>query len=263
MWKKAIFVLLCATHAIEASAKLVRQVQTDQEKIVVINTSLGYSTLVEFTSKPLSAVLGDQDSFKLEYVGNSITVKPLLPYAKSNLFVFTAYDRFNCALRTVPPAEVDYLVRVSASSKSYPVQSETLPTVPVHLSETVKTKTIQRKGSWQGYSLKAVSMSLVKGSEKSREVTLFEFQLGTERDPYTFSVGSLGMRQLGHFIPIESIYLDSTDLKPQQAPLRGKIVLLNQDFRTDLPLSLLFAVPNHRIQIVIPAVITTKTKKGK
>lgn len=260
--KKAISVLLCFFYAFSSFAKSIRHVEATEDKVVLINTALGYSTILEFNSRPISAVLGDQDSFKLEYVGNSITLKPLLPHSHSNLFIFTEYDRFNCTLRTVSPSEVDYSVKITAPSKAYPVQPETLPQVPHPVSPSVKTKQIQKKVSWKGYTLQALSSSQVKGSESARSVTVIEFNLSTQHIPYTFSAASFGVKQRGHFIPIESIYLDAVDLNPGHRPVYGKIVLLNQDYHPSEATSLLFAVPHHILQVPLSGG-SLKNSKGK
>src|SRR6185312_14459112 len=121
--------------------------------------------------------------------------------------------RFNCTLRTVTPAEVDYIVKVSAPVQSYPVQADSMPNVATQPLPTVKTRAIKRRGSWHGIILKPLSMSQVKGTEGSREAMVLEFELSSLKQNYAFSAGSLGVKQSGHFVPIESVYLDSVDLK--------------------------------------------------
>ena len=95
----------------------VRSVEISPNTITSIRTAPGYSTVIEFQSKPTQAVLGDQDAFHLEYIGNSITLKPVLPNAKSNLFIYTDYDRFTFFVSTVPAAQADYVVRVEHRPK--------------------------------------------------------------------------------------------------------------------------------------------------
>ena len=92
-------------------ANVIRRIEADEDKVALVRTAVGFSTILEFPSKPLSAVLGDQDSFKLEYVGNSITVKPLVSGATSNLFVFTEYNRFTCTLKSGAKSDVDDILQ--------------------------------------------------------------------------------------------------------------------------------------------------------
>jgi hypothetical protein len=82
------------------------------QDVGTINTSVGYSTVIQLGKKPLNVVLGDQSSFRVEFINDSITVKPLKPGAKSNIFIFTESDRFNLTVRSGPSGNVDYVVRL-------------------------------------------------------------------------------------------------------------------------------------------------------
>lgn len=234
------------------AAKTIREVEADESHVVLIRTAIGYSTILEFGSKPISAVVGDQDAFKLEYVKNSITIKPLLPRSVSNLFVFTEYGRFTCTLRTVGASEVDYLVRItSPMQKPRPNLSAPPLADPGPPKEEVKTTMLGKRATWKGYSLKVLSSSRMTTSESRRPVTIYKFELYSKLRPYSFSAASLGARQGRRFIPIESIYLDALDLRPGYPPLEGLIALLNDDFRAKEPISFVFAVPGHRVEVVV------------
>lgn len=49
---------------------------------------LGFSTILEFEENPTQVVLGDQNFFQVERLGKSIVIKPLVPYATTNMFVY-------------------------------------------------------------------------------------------------------------------------------------------------------------------------------
>ena len=288
MMKKIILFLICflscSVYSLHASAKPVREVESDENEVVLIHTAIGYSTVIQFHSKPLSAVLGDQDAFKIEYIGNSITLKPLLPHAKSNLFLFTEYDRFNCTLSTGDPAKVDYLVKLSVPSKTYPVEPSVLPTVQSpsqaqaqlqksqpekEKSQEAKIHPIHKHVVWKGFTLSVFSSSEAQGQSPEggqvRSAFVYEIELKSTQIPYFFSAASLGIKQGRAFLPIESIYLDSIELKPGSRPIRGKIVLLKQDIRTHEPLSILFAVPKHilRVPVGTSSEGPSQARKGK
>jgi hypothetical protein len=60
--------LICGTFGIAlltnstlAYAASIREVKGTNRSLIPIQTALGFSTILEFQSKPLSAVLGDQD----------------------------------------------------------------------------------------------------------------------------------------------------------------------------------------------------------
>lgn len=48
----------------------------------------GFSSILEFEEAPTQVVLGDQNLFLVERLGKSIVIKPLTPYATTNMFVY-------------------------------------------------------------------------------------------------------------------------------------------------------------------------------
>lgn len=48
----------------------------------------GFSTILEFEEAPSQVVLGDSKSFQIENLNRSIVIKPLAPYATTNMFVY-------------------------------------------------------------------------------------------------------------------------------------------------------------------------------
>ena len=48
----------------------------------------GFSSILEFEESPTQVVLGDQNLFQVEKLGRSIVIKPLIPYATTNMFVY-------------------------------------------------------------------------------------------------------------------------------------------------------------------------------
>lgn len=94
----------------------------------------GFSSILEFEESPTQVVLGDQNLFQVERLGKSIVIKPLTPYATTNMFVYfkakdtklfiltaseeaepTFYKKFDSVL----PVSVESLKPTSATSK-YP-----------------------------------------------------------------------------------------------------------------------------------------------
>lgn len=88
----------------------VRKVEVQQDQIVVVRTALGIATLIQVPDRPSSLVLGDQGGFKVEYLDQAITIKPLHGAAKSNLYIYTDYQRFNVQLVTGSEGLADYVV---------------------------------------------------------------------------------------------------------------------------------------------------------
>jgi|GEM_PF-1287301 len=48
----------------------------------------GFSSILEFEEAPSQVVLGDQNLFQVERLNRSIVIKPLSPYATTNMFVY-------------------------------------------------------------------------------------------------------------------------------------------------------------------------------
>src|SRR5256885_2332440 len=95
-----------------ALARSGRTVILRETDVAEIKTVIGYSTLLQFDSRPTSVVAGDQDAFKVEYVGQGLSIKPLLPNISTNLFIFTDYDRFSFRVSSSRTGVPDYYVRV-------------------------------------------------------------------------------------------------------------------------------------------------------
>lgn len=48
----------------------------------------GFSSILEFEEDPTQVVLGDQNLFQVEKLERAIVIKPLVPYATTNMFVY-------------------------------------------------------------------------------------------------------------------------------------------------------------------------------
>ena len=249
MWKVfiflSLFLLCCVFYPYVSFAKTIREVRASENQPVNIKTALGYSTILEFSSKPISAVLGDQDAFRLEFVGNSITVKPLLPHAKSNLFVFTEYERFSCTLKSGQASEVDYVVKLKAPVSQVAPENGPSATVAAQIKDPpTKKRVVGKRVSYSGFVLELAALTWIGGGGASRETLIFDFKLSSQLKPYVFSAHSIGIRQGGRFVDLESLYLESAKLLPGDAPVTGKAVVLTSNIVMSKPLNLVFAVPD-------------------
>ena len=85
----------------------VRKVPVSGDQIVTVKTAIGIATIIQVPDRPNSVVVGDQESFKVEYLDQAITIKPLHSGAKSNLYVYTDWKRYNVQLTTGSEAIAD------------------------------------------------------------------------------------------------------------------------------------------------------------
>jgi hypothetical protein len=212
--------------------------------------------MVEFSTKPTQAVLGDQDAFKLEYIGNSITLKPVVQNAKSNLFVYTEWGRFTFTVSTVAPGAADYLVKVAFKSEETKVPAARSP----------KRIPVSRSATAQGFTLSVKEIEMPLDLKNPRGSTLIRFELSSTKKPYSFQPASLGLKQGSQFIPIDQIYLDQLELKPKANPIHGSVVLLNADWNPRAPIALIFAVSGSHskpIRLVVSLLQKNKTEKSR
>lgn len=105
--KLFLILVLCIS---QKAYSRVRHVEVVGDQIVTVRTSLGIATIIQVPDRPNSVVVGDQDAFKVEYLDQAITIKPLMSGAKSNLYVYTDYKRFNVELISGTEDSSDYVV---------------------------------------------------------------------------------------------------------------------------------------------------------
>lgn len=95
--------------------------ETPQEQDVLkVNTALGYCTVLEFPDKPTMVSVGDNSMIQIEVPQNSksIVIKPLEESGETNLFVFTANQRFNYKVIIGDEHQVDYVIDTKESTPS-------------------------------------------------------------------------------------------------------------------------------------------------
>lgn len=104
------FAILLLSLAPFADASRVRTVDVQKDQIVTVKTAIGVATIIQVPDRPTSLVVGDSEAFKIEYLDQAITIKPLRSNAKSNLYIYTDWRRFSVQLVTSTAAEADYIV---------------------------------------------------------------------------------------------------------------------------------------------------------
>lgn len=222
---QVILLLLVLFVNTNTYSKPPRVVTIDETSIVPIYTALGYSTMLQFDSKPSSVILGDQDAFRAEFVGQSLTIKPIIGKGKTNLFVFTDYDRYNFQLINGPPSSVDYIVQVkrkSSRSISQPGFSEpskkinsSVEDVPKEIKKSISKNTVCGP-------LK-LSVESLRFPESNKWVLVdFSIQLTTSaNNQFHFLGGDIDVTQNQKSLLIENLYFDSMLLSKQNSRIYG------------------------------------------
>lgn len=91
----------------------------------------GFSSILEFEESPTQVVLGDQNLFLVERLGKSIVIKPLTPYATTNMFVyFKAKDTKLFILTASEEAEPTFYKKFDSSVPTTVAPSKTTVATP-------------------------------------------------------------------------------------------------------------------------------------
>jgi len=95
-------VIMGTTYCVrDGMAKIARTVFLSDKKTAEVYLVPGRTTILNFPSRPLKVILGNQGLFAVEYVESDLAVSPLRASAKSNLFVYLEGRRFGFDLKTV------------------------------------------------------------------------------------------------------------------------------------------------------------------
>lgn len=187
----------------------VRTVEVKKDQIVHVKTALGVATIVQVPDRPNSLVVGDQNAFKVEYLDQAITIKPLHGNARSNLYIYTDYRRFNVQLVTSSEAVADYVVYL----------------------ESPKEKPKTPKDGWRSYKnfLKNESLTFeTKRIAKTIDGTLLvEFEVRSSLGE-KFKPEWIWLTQNGKPKPIHSLALSSQDLNSGRL-IKGIVQVLSKD----------------------------------
>jgi hypothetical protein len=211
---KFIFILFISFFAIGAEAgQRVRRVEVHGDQIVTVRTSIGIATIIQVPDRPNSVVVGDQDSFKVEYLDQAITIKPILSGAKSNLYVYTDWKRYNVELVSGGEAIADYVVYLDT---------------PKEKPQIVPQKSLI---GWTNFrnSLKNENLNLdIKRLGKTRDgILLVEFTIKSSKKE-SFKPEWLWLTQGGVTKPIHNLFLSNLELSPSNS-ISGVLQLKRED----------------------------------
>src|SRR5688572_1194457 len=82
----------------QAMAGQVRTLYTNDRMMRTVYLAMGRSTILRFDEKPKTAVIGNQNYFNVEYIGNDLTIQPQGIVA-TNLFVYTESQTYGLILK--------------------------------------------------------------------------------------------------------------------------------------------------------------------
>lgn len=196
-------------------AKGIRTIAVSENEVVPVRLAIGYSTLIQFDSRPTQVIVGDQDSFKVEHVGNSVAIKPLASGSSTNLFIANQFERFNFRLTSGRGFEPDYVLKVKRKRDDAGSSSTSL-----------KVKSINREGIQKGMRVKLLTITTTKNDF----AVIYSFEVAAVKKRRTFQPGDFEILQAGRSLPIENIYLERLVIEPGQR-IQGVIVVMKKHIR--------------------------------
>lgn len=196
----------------------VRHVVVKGDQIITVRTAVGIATIIQVPDRPNSVVVGDQESFKVEYLDQAITIKPLSNTAKTNLYIYTDWRRFNVELVSGKSVASDYVVYLEN---------------PKEIAHKSATK--QEQISWMYYKKEMSNEGLIFETKRVAKVksglVLIEFHLRSEKK-INFDPGWIWVKQAGRTRPIQNLILGNLHLS-QKYPSQGILQILANDLNTN------------------------------
>lgn len=203
-----IVALLISLSVAKAEPARVRKVEVKTDQIVSVRTAIGVATIIQVPDRPTSLVVGDSESFKIEYLDQAITIKPLRSNARSNLYIYTDWRRFNVQLVAGPEASADYVVYLTSPVKVPANNVIVWSDVPLSTKADGLTLSLRRVGHLKG------------------EYVFLDFQLSgraVQIDP-----GWFWLTQSGKVRPVHKLALSKLSLD-QDAPTEGLVQIRLKD----------------------------------
>ncbi len=110
------FIFACSALA------YVRSIYPKRDAIVPIRTAIGIATIIQVPDPIQSAIIGDASAYKIEYLNDAVTIKPLRFGARTNLYLITQKRRYNLQLWTTSQGDSDYVVYIKEGVRAAPVR---------------------------------------------------------------------------------------------------------------------------------------------
>ena len=210
-----LWILLAAFPIASIASERVRHVFVQKDQIITVRSAIGIATIIQVPDRPNSVVVGDQNAFKVEYLDQAITIKPLREGAKSNLYVYTDWRRYNVQLITAGESSADYVVYLDGQKE--------------------KLKEVKSTIQWLNISNEVTDGSLtlkLKRISKSKDLVLIDFELQSSiRDKIDPSW--IWVTQSGQTKPIHNLIFSSLEAKASKN-VKGLMQILRSDLNESI-----------------------------
>lgn len=213
-----IFCFFISLSSFAKDSNKIRRVPVQGDQIVTVKTSIGIATIIQVPDRPNSVVVGDQDSFKVEYLDQAITIKPLTGGAKSNLYIYTDWKRFNVELVSGAEASADYVVYLEMP-KDKPLATQT---------KDFGVRWTEFKNQLRNDNL---SLNIKRVGRSKNGILLIEFNVSSTKKE-AFKPEWIWLTQMGETQPIHNLFMSSLELSPQKT-ISGVLQLREVDLNTN------------------------------
>ncbi len=214
-----LWILMTFAPVVSLAADRVRHVVVHKDQIITVRTAIGIATIIQVPDRPNSVVVGDQEAFKVEYLDQAITIKPLNSGAKSNLYIYTDWRRYNVQLITGPEPLAEYVVYLD-NQKEKPKE----------------TKTVIK---WMDYQKVMTNKNLIFSSKRlsrTKDLLLIDFEIGSSANE-KIDPSLIWIVQNGKTRPIHNLVLSKIEVRPNE-----KVSGIIQILRSDVNESLVFKI---------------------
>ncbi len=215
--KKVVLIFILSLIIANLANARVRHIVVENDQISKVNTALGIATIIQVPDRPNSVIVGDQESFKVEYLDQAITIKPLHSGAKSNLYIYTDWKRYNVQLVTGSELSADYIVYLDN---------------PMTKKETIK------KSFWDHFSARFKNDELTFATTRIGKLrdNLFAIEFAVSSNKrIKFDPSCLWLTQKGVSKPIHNLFLSELELNPD-SKISGVMQILITDLDPNEPL---------------------------
>lgn len=223
---KIILALIFSIFAYASAEARVRRVAVNGDQIVTVRTSIGIATIIQVPDRPTSVVVGDQNAFRVEYLDQAITIKPLSSGARSNLYIYTDWKRFNIELVSGGESIADYVVYLDNPKIRTP-QAGPTPKKDIGITWTNFKNTLKNE---------SMRLNVNRLGRTKDGLLLIELTITSTRNE-AFKPDWIWMSQNGATKPIHNLFLSSLETAPQRA-ISGVMQLREIDLVADLPMRL-------------------------
>lgn len=220
-----------------------------EDDVLLINTAVGYSTVLEFPQKPAMVTTGDSSLLQIEVPKNSsnVLIKALRGEGETNLFVFTPSQRFNYKVIVGSPQDADYVVDVQKESLERKNRPSQIPiTQLVKMAQNYKVlldskqingRIFVEKDIFSKYENPFITLKVLEAyANKAPHYLILHFSVYNKQSiPINLNEKITNVYVNGHKFRPDYVLFDADKLEPKEgasawAILKGTNISLNNHF---------------------------------